>query len=355
MILGIVIMVLGLIALLVFVSRDEDDELAVLGNLDLDLAEQKLEMQGVKPDASPSSAQELSRNLVRAALLGSLPGFGAGLIQTLASGSGDWYQGIGYSALTSTARRSSPPLRSGQDRAESPAKLDLGLDGSCLHGGSQSVGFASNSYTIWEDSILLFFTTTFGFASALSSLSLESRADRYMGIYHSVLFVVLGRLASFSKLCREEQMPYCTSTYYASTASSTSAPWQLVIPFLVVVILPDIIKAYLVPTKSCEGLAPTWIGYVFRVGLLLSALYWTLDTADNGAGYPDCPTIFSRTSAYIPLKQSSASLPRRRHHRLHLGASVRVNQDPEGDFRPGTGYSAWLVATPTGLATFFCL
>src|SRR5205085_1806872 len=35
---------------------------------------------------------------------------------------------------------------------------------------SQSLGFASNSYTIWEDEILLFFLTTFSVLAALSSM-----------------------------------------------------------------------------------------------------------------------------------------------------------------------------------------
>jgi phosphatidylinositol glycan class O len=165
---------------------------------------------------------------------------------------------------------------------------------------SQSVGFASNSYTIWEDSILLFFITTFGFVSALAALRLPSRADRYLAIYHSVVFVLLGRLASFSKLCREEQMPYCTSTYYASATSSTSAPWQLIIPFLLSLILPSILKAYLQPTRSYEGLAPAWIGYVFRAGLFMSALYWVLDAADNGNWFPGLPDkLLKNISVYL--------------------------------------------------------
>jgi phosphatidylinositol glycan class O len=147
---------------------------------------------------------------------------------------------------------------------------------------SQSIGFASNSYTIWEDSILLFFITTFGCAAVVSSFRIEGRISRYMAVYHSVAFVVLGRLASYSKLCREEQMPYCFSTYYASATSSTSASWQLLIPAAVAIVLPSIVKSFLTPSRSFEGLAPIWIGYVFRIALGLSAAYWVIDAADNG-------------------------------------------------------------------------
>jgi len=151
---------------------------------------------------------------------------------------------------------------------------------------SQSVGFASNSYTIWEDSQLLFFISTFGVATAISSSRIETKADKTLGIYHSILFVVLGWATSFSKMCREEQMPFCKSTYYASATSSTSAPWQLLIPFILAIALPSIIKSYYIPSRSYEGLAPIWIGWAFRISLILSAIFWTLDAADDGEWFP---------------------------------------------------------------------
>ena len=147
---------------------------------------------------------------------------------------------------------------------------------------AQSVGFASNSYTIWEDRILLFFLNTFGVAAAISSMRQKLRVDRVLGLYHSVLFIVLGRVASFSRLCREEQMPFCRSTYYASATSSTSAIWQLLIPFVVALVLPSVIRSFYQGTKSYEGSAVFWIGFAFRLGLFISAAYWLLDAADDG-------------------------------------------------------------------------
>lgn len=151
---------------------------------------------------------------------------------------------------------------------------------------SQSVGFASNSYTIWEDEILLFFLTTFGVLAGISSMRQKATADRVLGLYHSIIFVILGRVASLSRLCREEQMPFCRSTYYASSTSSTSAPWQLLIPFVLTVALPSVIKSYYKVTKSYEGSATFWIGFAFRMGLLLVAIFWTLDAADDGDWLP---------------------------------------------------------------------
>jgi GPI ethanolamine phosphate transferase 3 subunit O len=147
---------------------------------------------------------------------------------------------------------------------------------------TQSAGFAANSFTIHEDTILLFFLTTFGALCFISSLRQASNSDRALGAYQSAVFMLLSRAASVSRLCREEQMPGCRSTFYASSTSSTSAPWQLLIPFLTALVLPELIKAFYTGTASWSGSAAFWLGFSFRMGLVIIALYWTLDAADNG-------------------------------------------------------------------------
>ena len=147
---------------------------------------------------------------------------------------------------------------------------------------SQSIGFASNSYTIWEDEILLFFVASFALLSIVSSLRHTNNSDRLLGLYYSFIFLLITRLASLSRLCREEQMPSCKSTYYASALSSTSAMWQLLIPYIVAVVLPAVIKSHYQTTRSYEGSATFWIGFAIRMGFLGSAISWTLDAADDG-------------------------------------------------------------------------
>ncbi|KAL4992885.1 hypothetical protein BDW68DRAFT_3159 [Aspergillus falconensis] len=151
---------------------------------------------------------------------------------------------------------------------------------------SQSIGFASNSYTIWEDEILLFFLCTFGVVAGVSSMRQQSTMDRVLGVYHSIVFVILGRVASLSRLCREEQMPFCRSTYYASSTSSTSAPWQLAIPFLVMLILPTVIKGFYAGSKSYEGAASLWIGIGFRLGLFVTSIFWVLEETEGKEWLP---------------------------------------------------------------------
>ncbi|KAL8834765.1 MAG: hypothetical protein Q9170_003614 [Blastenia crenularia] len=144
-----------------------------------------------------------------------------------------------------------------------------------------AIGFASNSFTIWEDEILLFFLGTFAFVTLASSLRRKNATEQKLGMFQSSLFFVLSRIASLSRLCREEQMPYCRSTYYSSATSSTSASWQLFIPYTLATLLPIFIKSYYKSTRSYAGSAIMWIGVVLRMSLLASAIYWTLDAADD--------------------------------------------------------------------------
>ncbi|KUI64907.1 GPI ethanolamine phosphate transferase 3 [Cytospora mali] len=278
MIIGLVITGLGLIALVLYVTRDEDEDFAELDNLELDLAESKLEAEGGMTDYEPPSYQTLNKSIALAALAGAAPGAVIGAGYSFFTNAQDYRLAAAVAGISSTTlviaalvcRRFVLPI---------PSTIWGWL--AVIFTVSQSIGFASNSYTIWEDSILLFFITTFGLANAVSALRIEKLSERYFSLYHSILFVILGRVASFSKLCRDEQYPYCKTTYYASSTSSTSAPWHLTVPFAVFAILPSIIKAYYMPTRSYHGMAPTWIGYALRATLFLSAVYWTIDTADN--------------------------------------------------------------------------
>ncbi|KAI2615479.1 hypothetical protein GGR54DRAFT_291503 [Hypoxylon sp. NC1633] len=296
MILGIVIMAFGVTILLLYVSRDEDEDFAVLDDAELDFAEKSLELQNPTADPDATSYKGLSKSLAKTGLLSATLTGGLSFAFIVVAGSDEWLLAAAATAIGSMIAVAGALFHvRGKDILNLLPNTFWGWL-SVIFTLSQAIGFASNSYTIWEDSISLFFLSSFGFASAVAALQRTSIRDRTLGIYHSILFVVLGRVASFSKLCRDEQMPYCTSTYYASANSSTSAPWQLVIPFAVFLILPSIIKSYMQSSRSYEGLAPMWIGYVFRTGLFLAAAYWTLDAADNADWLTNLPEKLLKTA-----------------------------------------------------------
>ena len=167
-----------------------------------------------------------------------------------------------------------------------------------------SIGFASNSFTIWEDEILLFFITTIGALLLLYSLRINDESQYLIAMCCSAAFMCLSRLSSLSRLCREEQMPYCRSTYYASASSSTSASWQLVIPFSSALVLPEAIKLHFNGIGLSDVATSRWINFYFRAGLVLTAFYWTTQTADdnNWSGLDgDVLRFFSVTSAQLVL------------------------------------------------------
>ncbi|KAH7326366.1 hypothetical protein B0I35DRAFT_449055 [Stachybotrys elegans] len=300
MLMGVAVMAVGVAVLLMYASRDADDDFVVTNDAELDYAEKRLELLGFKGEAEMHPDQAYHKNLFK--------GFWDNrvlFILTVLISVGLYRQQSMDALMTLVmtiimTNVGSSLHEAGKTLLNTIPQSPWGWM-SVVFTVSQSIGFASNSYTIWEDTISLFFITTFGIAAAIASFRIESRVDRTMGAYHSIAFVVLGRLASYSKLCREEQMPYCMSTYYASATSSTSAPWQLMIPFLVFLVLPSIIKSFLVPSRSYEGLAPVWIGYVFRGGLLLCATYWLIDAADNGEWFASrLPEgLLKSTSVYL--------------------------------------------------------
>ncbi|KAK4890832.1 mannose-ethanolamine phosphotransferase gpi13 [Elasticomyces elasticus] len=161
------------------------------------------------------------------------------------------------------------------------------------------IGFASNSFTIWEDEQLLFILTTFGVLMLASSLGQDLREDRMLGAANSVSFLVATRLSSLSRLCREEQMPSCRSSYYASATSSTSAGWQLSIPILVFAVLPSVIASFFHRTRNYQGIAVIWIGIALRVGLGLIAVFWVLDAADDNGWIPSMSEASLKTSRVL--------------------------------------------------------
>ncbi|KAI2642588.1 GPI ethanolamine phosphate transferase 3-like protein [Xylaria nigripes] len=307
MILGIVIMAFGVVVLILFVSRDEDEDFAVLDDVELDLAEKTLELQGVSADEDVASYKTLTKALVKSGYLSGLAIGLASFAVVSFTGSEKWLWAGAATAIGSMVSVTFTLLSFGGKRLLNLLPDNIWGWLSVIFAASQSIGFASNSYTIWEDAISLFFLATFGLAGAMAALRRPSVHEQTMGIYHSLLFVVLSRVASFSKLCREEQMPYCKSTYYSSANSSTSALWQLAIPFAVFLILPSIIKAYLAATRSYEGFAPLWIGYVARAALLLSAGYWAMDAASDGNWFPSISETALK-SIHVSIAQTVLAL-----------------------------------------------
>ncbi|PQE21583.1 GPI ethanolamine phosphate transferase protein [Rutstroemia sp. NJR-2017a WRK4] len=289
MILGITILAGGVLALLLYANSNAEDGKAV-EDQDLDEAEAKLELEAIRKGEKAVGEVEVNAGLLSwtyiSTLVGATVAAGLWTMRAELSESVSETHIVDFATAGAAVGGLLGALKS-LLKLGNPLPTTLWGWMAVIFTLSQSIGFASNSYTIWEDSILLFFISTFGVAGVASSLRQANKRDRTLGVYHSLVFIGLAWVASFSKLCREEQMPYCKSTYYASATSSTSAPWQLLIPFTMAFVLPSFIKSYYASSLSYEGFAPAWIGFAFRLGLFLISIFWALDAADDGNWFPN--------------------------------------------------------------------
>ncbi|ODV79788.1 uncharacterized protein CANTADRAFT_21076 [Suhomyces tanzawaensis NRRL Y-17324] len=136
--------------------------------------------------------------------------------------------------------------------------------------------FASNSYVVWEDQMVLFLIITFGFCCIFGSLVNTSlpRTQRILCILHAITFTVLSRVASSITLCREEQRPYCEPTFKSSW-------WSIVLLHVSSYTLPTIVKSFYELSDSYHSAAPLWIGTGVKFLMFMNAIYWTVEYVQN--------------------------------------------------------------------------
>ena len=144
-----------------------------------------------------------------------------------------------------------------------------------------ALAFSSNSFTFWEDRLLTFFLVTsmvpfvvVGFAAPTSRL-------RHRVIGFSGLFIVCARLIGSSTVCREEQQPYCSVTFFSSSSLPTP-------PFLVAILAlpaalgtPSVIRWFLSMSASFNGISKVVSRSVLRPALTLGATCWILEWMES--------------------------------------------------------------------------
>lgn len=144
--------------------------------------------------------------------------------------------------------------------------------------------FGSNSYTVWEDFAIAALAQTFGFLALLQSFRVNDPHLRRRLMFFSVVFIALVRLSHYSTICREEQVPYCEPTFYASAGSSTASLYSLALLIFFVGIVPSIVQRTLEITASFTGAAEVWVAYGLRVVLIMVGVYWTFDLLEDSKG-----------------------------------------------------------------------
>ena len=164
--------------------------------------------------------------------------------------------------------------------------------------------FASNSFTVWEDRILLSLTILCLIISAVGIRGYGS----ITGQVELIILMILSRLSSISTVCREEQMQSCRTSFSNSASTLRNvllmALFQLGFSFFI----PWTIKAYVNRAGPSHPSLKIWINYGFTPFLLLSSVYWIMDSLDDGR--------------WPYFRENSLKVPKLMLGRLILGCSM---------------------------------
>lgn len=162
--------------------------------------------------------------------------------------------------------------------------------------------FASNSYVIWEDKLVSFFLTTFGFCCFFGCLrSSKPYEQRILGALHAATFILLTRLVSMINLCREEQRPLCTPTFKTTW-------WSVLLLHICAYILPTVIKSFYKFTASYHSAGPLWIGTGMKFLMLMNASYWTIEYFENNDYFQEKAKAFLEIGLTKSLKLGIARI-----------------------------------------------
>ncbi|CAE6416798.1 unnamed protein product [Rhizoctonia solani] len=152
-------------------------------------------------------------------------------------------------------------------------KVSLGVIVLVMH----AAGFASNSFVMWEDRIVLYLFMTLLVPLTLSGINAPTAHLRKRILGFGALAAVCVRLMASSTVCREEQQPYCHVTFYASASASAAPLWALALALPAAWLLPTAIRRVLSISGSDNGIAPSFATLVVRPALLGSTLWWSLE------------------------------------------------------------------------------
>ncbi|KAI8894631.1 hypothetical protein BC833DRAFT_604219 [Globomyces pollinis-pini] len=130
----------------------------------------------------------------------------------------------------------------------------------------------SDSFIIFEDHVILHFVQFLHCIMFLGTFALAGPLKRRLQI--RIFFcAIITRIISFVTLCRPDQGPYCTPTFYSSPTSSISSIWT---PF---VLIP--ITVLTVAYTAYSGRYGNRFIVNMSISLSMSNIYWLLDTLES--------------------------------------------------------------------------
>ncbi|KAG1882564.1 hypothetical protein F4604DRAFT_1901989 [Suillus subluteus] len=180
--------------------------------------------------------------------------------------------------------------------------------------------FASNSFTVWEDRIVLFFLISSIVPSVTTGFTAPTSRLRYRILGFSVLFVLIssivpsvttGFTAPTSRL-RYRILGFSggtgTVTFYAFNSSSAPPLTALLLAFPVAIPVPRVVRCILEISKSDSDLSATFIPLLFAPSLIAGTMFWMLEWVDSAQVLGDMGdvlrvtrTVLARTTAAVML------------------------------------------------------
>lgn len=146
-----------------------------------------------------------------------------------------------------------------------------------------ALSFASNSFIMWEDRMVVYLISTIPIIYIIRALSAPTADMRLKIIFLSLAFTILSRLAGTVTICREEQQPYCSVTFF-SGVTATAPTWALIAIVPLALQIPRAIGITLSRSKSLAGPAPFILGILWRAVLVANSVYWVLEFFESFDG-----------------------------------------------------------------------
>jgi GPI ethanolamine phosphate transferase 3 subunit O len=148
-----------------------------------------------------------------------------------------------------------------------------------------SISFLSNSYVFWEDRVVPFFLPFTLVSPLLTALSAPTARLRYRILTFATLFVGCVRLVAISTVCREEQHPWCSVTFFSGSGAAEPPVLVRVLLIPAAALLPYGIRRVLAISKSDNGIASLILPYILPPALITSSVCWLLEWLDSSGVY----------------------------------------------------------------------
>ena len=149
------------------------------------------------------------------------------------------------------------------------------------------ISFLSNSYVFWEDRVVPFFLPFTLVSPLLTAFSAPTARLRYRILAFAALFAGCVRLVAISTVCREEQHPWCSVTFFSGSGAAEPPVLVRVLLVPAAVLVPYGIRRVLAISKSDNGIASLVLPYILPPALITASACWLLEWLDSSSGAYD--------------------------------------------------------------------